>query len=174
MDLHDPLTRGLFDLSSGRLPRSEGEVVVNQSVLDKGYRVGDALELTADDAPADPTIVGVAESTTVRNFPVAAGPLGAFGVDVGSSRSWLVDGGPVSWATVRQLNDIGAVVTSRAVIADPPPASEMAARGAAGQHGQHHARGARADRGDGADRGGAAGRTRRSRSAPASSSAAWP
>ena len=77
MDLSDPLTRGLFDLTSGRLPRSEGEVVVNQSVLDKGYRVGDALELTADDAPADPTIVGVAESTTVRTFPVAAGPLGA-------------------------------------------------------------------------------------------------
>jgi putative ABC transport system permease protein len=124
VDLHDPLTRGLFDLSSGRLPRSEGEVVVNQSVLDRGYRVGDVLELTADDAPADPTIVGVAESTTVRTFPVAAGPLGAFGVDVGSSRSWLVDGGPVSWATVRQLNDIGAVVTSRAVVEDPPPASE--------------------------------------------------
>jgi putative ABC transport system permease protein len=124
VDLHDPLTLGLFDLSAGRLPRSEGEVVVNQSVLDKGYRVGDVLELTADDAPADPTIVGVAESTTVRNFPVAAGPLGAFGVDVGSSRSWLVDGGPVSWATVRQLNDIGAVVASRAVVEDPPPASE--------------------------------------------------
>ena len=75
----------MFDLTSGRLPRSEGEVVVNQSVLDKGYHVGDALELTADDAPANPTIVGVAESTTVRTFPVAAGPLGAFGVDVGSS-----------------------------------------------------------------------------------------
>ena len=62
-------------------------------MLDKGYHVGDALELTADDAPANPTIVGVAESTTVRTFPVAAGPLGAFGVDVGSSTSWLVEGG---------------------------------------------------------------------------------
>src|SRR6185295_18853605 len=102
----------MFDLTSGRLPRSEGEVVVNQSVLDKGYHVGDALELTADDAPANPTIVGVAESTTVRTFPVAAGPLGAFGVDVGSSTSWLVEGDAVSWATVRRLNGIGAVVAS--------------------------------------------------------------
>ncbi len=124
VDLHDPLTGGLFELSSGRLPRSAGEVVVNQAVLDKGYRVGETLELTADDAPADPTIVGVAESTSVRSFPAAAGPIGALGVDVGSSRSWLVDGGPLSWATVRQLNDIGAVVTSRAVIEDPPPRSE--------------------------------------------------
>ena len=125
VDLDDPVTRGLFDLTSGRLPRSDGEVVVNQSVLDKGYRVGDALELTADDAPADPTIVGVAESTTVRSLPAAAGPLGAFGVDVGASTSWLVDGGPVSWPTVRQLNAIGATVTSRAVIEDPPPSAEI-------------------------------------------------
>jgi putative ABC transport system permease protein len=125
VDLDDPVTRGLFDLTSGRLPRSEGEVVVNQSVLDKGYRVGDALDLTADDAPADPTIVGVAESTTVRTFPTAAGPLGAFGVDVGATTSWLVDGGAVSWATVRELNAIGATVTSRAVIENPPPSSEI-------------------------------------------------
>ena len=55
--------------------------------------MGDALELTADDAPANPTIVGVAESTTVRTYPVAAGPLGAFGVDVGSStRGWSTAG----------------------------------------------------------------------------------
>ena len=125
LDLSDPVTRGLFDLSSGRLPRSEGEVVVNQSVLDKGYHVGDALELTADDAPANPTIVGVAESTSLRTFPVAAGPLGTFGVDVGTSTSWLVEGGAVSWAAVRQLNSIGALVLSRAVIADPPPSSEI-------------------------------------------------
>lgn len=127
VELNDPLIRGLVDLTSGRLPRAADEVVVNQSLLDKGYRLGDTLELTADDAPADPTIVGIAESTTIRTFPAAAGPLGAFGVDVGGSREWLVDGGPVSWATVRQLNGIGATVASRVVIADPPPASEIPA-----------------------------------------------
>ena len=90
MDLRDPVTQGLFDLTSGRLPRSEGEVVVNQSVLDKGYRVGDTLDLTADDAPADPTIVGVAESTTVRTLPVAAGPIGVAGRRRGATvaRGW--------------------------------------------------------------------------------------
>ena len=124
VDLRDPLTHGLFELTSGRLPRSEGEVVVNQSVLDKGYRVGDTLELTADDAPAGPTIVGVAESTSVRTFPAAAGPIGSLGADAVHGRAWLVDGGPVSWPTVRQLNELGAVVASRAVIENPPPRSE--------------------------------------------------
>jgi putative ABC transport system permease protein len=124
VDLGDPLTRGLFDLSSGRLPRAAGEVVVNQSVLDMGYRVGGPLELTADDAPTDPTIVGVAESTSFRTFPTAVGPVGSFGLDTAGTHQWLVDGGPVSWQTVRQLNAIGATVASRAVIDHPPPQSQ--------------------------------------------------
>ncbi len=127
VDLSDPVADGLFDLTSGGCPRTAGEVVVNQALADKGYRVGDRLDLTADDAPADPTVVGIAESTTARNYPIAAGPLGAFGVDAEASRSWLVDGGPVSWPTVRQLNGIGATVASRAVINDPPPASQVPA-----------------------------------------------
>ena len=124
VDLGDPVTRGLFDLTSGRLPRATGEVVVNQAVLDKGYRLGDELDLSRDGAPADPTIVGVAESTSLRSFPVAAGPIGTLGVETPGTTGWLVDGGSVSWPTVRQLNEIGATVTSRAVINDPPPKSE--------------------------------------------------
>jgi putative ABC transport system permease protein len=127
VDLADPVTAGLVELRSGRLPRSPGEVVVNQAVLDAGYEVGDPVELAADDAPADPRIVGVAESTTIRTYPAAAGPLGAFGVGDAGTSQWLVDGGPVSWATVRQLNQVGATVASRAVITDPPPASEIPA-----------------------------------------------
>ncbi len=125
LDLGDPVASGLFDLTSGRWPRAEGEVVVNRALADKGYRVGRSLDLTADGAPADPTIVGIAESTTSRDFPIAAGPIGAFGMDADQGRQWLVDGGPVSWAMVRQLNGIGATVASRAVIEDPPPASEV-------------------------------------------------
>ena len=127
VDLVDPAAEGLVDLTSGRLPRSAGEVVVNQSLLDKGYGVGDELELTGDDAPGNPTIVGVGESATVRTFPAAAGPLGSLGVPSTGTASWLVDGGPVSWAMVRQLNGIGATVASRAVISDPPPASQVPA-----------------------------------------------
>jgi putative ABC transport system permease protein len=74
VDLRNGLTRGLFDLTSGRWPKAADEVVVNQALLDRGYRLGDRLELTRDDAPTGPTIVGVAESTTARSYPAAAGP----------------------------------------------------------------------------------------------------
>jgi len=124
VDLRDPLTRGLFHLRSGRLPRAAGEVVVNQSVLDKGYRVGDPLHLEGDGTPADPTIVGVADSASLRTYPVVAGPLGSLGIHRGDTTGWLVGGGPVSWPTVRQLNEIGVTVASRAVISDPPPKSQ--------------------------------------------------
>ena len=127
VDLANPLTTGLVKLSSGRLPGAPDEVVVNRAMADKGYRVGDRLDLTATGSatePTDPKIVGIAESTTSREPPLVAGPLGSLGASTDTQRQWLVDGGPVSWATVRQLNDIGALVTSRAVIEDPPPKSE--------------------------------------------------
>jgi putative ABC transport system permease protein len=127
VDLTDPLAEGLFDLKAGRLPAADGEVVVNQALLDEGYARGDTLDLTADGAPRDPVIVGVADSAAVRNRPVAAGPLGTLGVDATQGTSWLVDGGPVSWASVLQLNAIGATVAARAVIEDPPPVSEWPA-----------------------------------------------
>lgn len=123
-DLQQPVTERLYDLTSGRLPRAAGEVVVNQATLDKGYAVGDTLTLVADEAPAAPTIVGVAESAVARNYPVAFGPVGTLGAQTPGTTQWLVDGGPVSWATVQQLNQIGALVTSRAVIEDPPPSSD--------------------------------------------------
>jgi putative ABC transport system permease protein len=75
-------------------------------------------------------IVGVAGSAEVRDAPVAAGPIGSLGVDVGglgTGPTWLVGGGPVDWDTVRTLNAAGATVLSRAVIEHPPPDSELPA-----------------------------------------------
>ena len=124
IDLGDPLAVGLFDLISGRLPQAPDEVVINAVLAAKGYAVGDALDLN-NDASVDPTIVGLVESTTLRDQAVAAGPLGSLGPEVRDSgqtvRSWLVDGAAVSWAQVRELNQQGAVVLSRAVVTDPPP-----------------------------------------------------
>lgn len=125
-DLQDPLADGLFRLVSGRWPDA-GEVVVNQAVLDQGYAVGDRLRLADDDATG-PTVVGVAESTTVRAFPVVAGPPGVVpvsGSEGDETATWLVGGGPVTWSDVRRLNELGAAVASRAVLLDPPPASEV-------------------------------------------------
>lgn len=120
VDLTDPLTVGLFRLTSGRLPEHPGEVVVNQSLAERGYAIGDVLD-TADERAADQTVVGIAESSTLRDRPVVAGPIGSLHVTTYGVRTWLVDGGRVSWSTVRELNRAGATVLSRAVVTDPPP-----------------------------------------------------
>lgn len=125
VDLADPLTEGILELRSGRLPRAPDEVVVNRVVLGEGYAVGDPLRLV-DEAATRPTIVGVAESTTVRDYPVVAGPVGSLPVgDSYTQQQYLVGGAPVSWTQVRRLNALGALVVSRAVVLDPPPASEI-------------------------------------------------
>ncbi|CAI9411360.1 ABC transporter permease [Nocardioides sp. T2.26MG-1] len=127
VDLADPLAAGLVRLTSGRLPDDDGEVVVNQEVLDKGYAVGDRVELTGRHAPS-PVIVGVVEDATWRTYPVLAGPLGSLGLDgPGYAPTWLVGGGPVDWDAVRDLNALGATVYSRAVVEHPPPASAIPA-----------------------------------------------
>lgn len=128
VDLHDPVTKGLFELESGRWPDA-GEVVVNQALLDEGYAVGDRLELRGSDA-ADPTIVGVAAATRTRTYPVAAGPVGSLGIrqpEGGGPTQWLADGGAVDWEEVKRANALGAIVVSRAVVTDPPPESEIPA-----------------------------------------------
>ncbi|WP_435746203.1 ABC transporter permease [Nocardioides sp. SYSU DS0663] len=122
MDLRDPVARGLVELSDGRLPDGDGEVVVNEALLGKGYAVGDRLDLADEDA-ADPVVVGVVESAEVRSRPFAAGAVGTFesaGRSTGDP-SWLVAGGEVTWEEVRALNELGATALSRAVVLDPPP-----------------------------------------------------
>ena len=131
IDLTDPLAKGLFDLTSGRLPRAVDEVVVNRALADRGFAVGDDLEVVGTVAGATDgvgttlTIVGIAESTTVRDYPVVVGPLGSLGLSGDGQRTWLLGGGPVSWDQVRALNAVGVTVLSRAVLTDPPPDSEL-------------------------------------------------
>jgi putative ABC transport system permease protein len=124
VDLRDSVTEGLFTLTSGRLPRSEDEVVVNRALSEKGYAVGDRLELQ-DDPDHTPRVVGLVESTTLRDHPVAVGPIGSLGVGHEGVATWLVDGAPVTWQEVRRLNAGGATVLSRAVMLDPPARSEL-------------------------------------------------
>ncbi len=122
VDLSDPIAAGLFDLETGRLPDAAGEVVVNDAMLAKGFEVGD--ELGNDGTVL--TIVGVGRDATVRDYPVAIGAYDDLPSDATNVREWLVDSGPVTWAQVRQLNQIGGLVTSRAVLADPPDVASMA------------------------------------------------
>ena len=122
VDLSDPLAAGLFDLEAGRLPASPGDVVVNAAMLDKGFAVGDELEFDGSTL----RIVGVGRDATSRDVPVVLGAYDDLPSDSTNVREWLVDAGPVSWAQVRDVNKIGGIVTSRAVLADPPDIASMA------------------------------------------------
>lgn len=123
VDLTDPLSTGLFDLEAGHLPESAGEVVVSGAMLDKGFRIGDELDV----AGRTLVIVGSGRDATDRTMPVVLGSVDDLADESTNRREWLVDaGGPVSWSTVRDLNAIGGVVISRAVLADPPDVASMA------------------------------------------------
>ncbi|MFC7360092.1 ABC transporter permease [Nocardioides astragali] len=122
VDLSDPIAEGLFDLESGHLPESSGDVVVNDAMLDKGFAVGDALDVNGSTL----TIVGVGRDASVRDYPVVLGSPDDLAPDSGNVSEWLVDAGPVSWSQVLELNTVGALVTSRAVLADPPDVASMA------------------------------------------------
>lgn len=137
LDPRDPLAAGLFRLTAGRWPRSADEVVVNGALADRGPRPGDVLEATGHDGTTvSRTVVGTAESASLRSREIVVGLPGSLptatvsGPGVTSPRSWLVGGGPVTWADVRRLNDLGVVVTSRQVvlhpdgIVEPQPPSE--------------------------------------------------
>lgn len=126
IDLADPMTQGLVDEVSGRLPERSGEVVVNAELADLGLGVGGTLRL-ADGTKN--TVVGLVESTSVRSEPMLWGPIGTSEPEsnVGAyyRTRYLLGGGPVSWNDVLALNQVGGIVTSRTVITDPPPTSEL-------------------------------------------------
>src|SRR6478736_375965 len=122
VDLTDPMADGLFELESGRLPSAPGEVVTNAAMLAKGLALGDTLDVDGTTL----TLVGLGVDATIRDTPVLLGApddLPSPGDNVGE---WLVEAGPVPWSTVLDLNALGAIVTSRSVLADPPDVASTA------------------------------------------------
>jgi putative ABC transport system permease protein len=126
LDQGNPLTHGLFRLTSGRLPATADEVDVNHALADHGFSVGDRITLTGG---ASLTVVGTAESTGQRTTPVAVGTLDSALVQAGGRgagvRTWLVGGAPVTWDRVRAVNAVGGVVLSRQVVEHPPATSQL-------------------------------------------------
>lgn len=118
VDLRDPLAEGLFDLRSGDLPAAAGEAVINEAFAERGLSVGDTLDVLG----AEVTVVGIGRDASFRATPTIAAPRASFGSEFDDTvTDWLVGGDALVWADVRALNAHGALVSSRAVITDPPP-----------------------------------------------------
>lgn len=124
-DLTDPLTRGLATLQQGRFAATDAEVAISPALADKGFSIGDDLELAGGTTR---TVVGIATWPYGKSQPMVWGKSGLLSPDqYAGTPQLLIGGGPVSWDDVRTLNKVGALVTSRAVLTDPPPESELPA-----------------------------------------------
>ncbi|QIK75027.1 FtsX-like permease family protein [Nocardioides piscis] len=126
VDLRDPLSHGLFELHTGELPGAAGDVVVNEAAAERGVEIGDRLEVLGESVE----VVGIGRDATHRETPTVTGPPGTFGRAFASddtTTDWLVGGDPVLWSNVRDLNERGALVFSRAVITDPPEVEDVSA-----------------------------------------------
>jgi len=129
LDLREPATAGLFDLTRGRLPSSPDEAVVTPELGGRGPGIGEDLEVVDGRTLR---VVGVVEHASYRHAEGAVSLVGGFGLEPGSdsygisgTSRWLVDAdGAVTWDDVRALNRKGALVVSESVLRDPPPVSE--------------------------------------------------
>ncbi len=141
LDVTAPGVAETFTLADGRLP-GPGEVAMDPGIAeDLGLSLGDTVDLalgltsspgTSSSSLGTATVSGLL-STSVHGVSAllpAGGPLSApdalFSAPDGVTPLWLVAGdAPVTWADVRTANEAGIVVSSRAVILDPPPDSEV-------------------------------------------------
>jgi putative ABC transport system permease protein len=139
LDLSDPALHGLVTLRQGRLPSAPYQVAATSSFLsDSGLRIGDTTTLRGSSHPL--TITAVVEfPNDLKTERVVARPadvavlsaeLSTGGVTPSGfgPSDWLVSlpgGAPFSWDDVVRANQYGFTVTSRAVLADPPPNSAV-------------------------------------------------
>jgi putative ABC transport system permease protein len=127
VDAADPAMRGRWILDEGRFPANDSEVMVTPAMSARtGARVGDTLTLTAPTASY--TVVGVISQNGARGALTAVarpgtliGAPGGLPASMPFSRdTGFLVGAPVTWQHVQAMNQQGAVVTSRAVLLDPP------------------------------------------------------
>ncbi|WP_033341752.1 FtsX-like permease family protein [Catenuloplanes japonicus] len=128
MDLADPIYRGRAVLLDGRAPAAPGEVAMTEAARE---RVGDTIRTR--DGSRSWTVVGTVEfpAELGQSLVFAPGtlPRDATAEPAGTAAEWLVDApAPIDWAAVQEINKSGALVTSRAVLLDPPDPSETPIR----------------------------------------------
>jgi putative ABC transport system permease protein len=118
IDLDNPLTKGTVTVLEGRSATAPAEVALSRKAMARtGAQIGGTI--TTEDGQ-NLTVVGLIEepgsleSTTVVALP---------GTFPNADQAWLVTT-PLTWAKVKELNELGIVAMSRTVLRDLPPAAE--------------------------------------------------
>ncbi|MCL3861426.1 ABC transporter permease [Actinotalea sp. K2] len=136
VDLLGPVG-GVFEPVVGDLPARAGEVLISSWLAeDLGVGVGEELGLRAVGEPEQRVrVTGMlhpfVEGPDVLALPGTLLPTAAQDVDLAPLAAqwgvewWVTGTDPVTWDHVVALNDLGLLVRSRAVLADPPPRSAM-------------------------------------------------
>lgn len=123
IDLADPATAGLYEVSSGRLPTGKDEVAVSPLLVRRGFGLGTSLPVRDQ----HPKVVGVLHldlRRLVNTDALAVGSPGSLGIR--HTTQWLaVVPGGLSWKQVLALNHQGLFVMSRKVVDNPPPRSQV-------------------------------------------------
>lgn len=138
IDAADPLTKGLWTLDRGRLPRTAGEVVATNAFLEaSGYFVGSTV--TPRESKVSYKIVGAYELPDALKLPQLLAPPGTLiaplgkaleaagnsGIHARDTYLVKVGGDGFTWNMVKEANTKALLVESRVVVLDPPADSEV-------------------------------------------------
>lgn len=133
-DLADPATAGMLDLSAGRMPLAPGEILLSTAASQQ-LGTGIGASVTVPDRSGAFLVVGIANDPNALQAATVYGMPNALAADPEANAQWLVlDRNGVPWSAVKQLNAAGLLVTSRDVIANPPPRSDVPFYAYAAQH----------------------------------------
>ena len=144
IDLSDPLTRGMVTLRQGTLPQGPFQVAASTAFLkDSGLGIGRTTTLANSDQPLTitaavefPNSLGDDElvlrpndlNAVMAGISAADARTGNRDSGFESGQTWLVSlpgQSGFSWNDVLKANQYGVTVASRAVLADPPPSSDV-------------------------------------------------
>lgn len=119
VDVHSPLTEGLFPLVGGRLPDGGDSVAVSPAVAARGFGIGRPLAVGTRVFQ----VVGIVRPLEEGSKAAVVLP-GTLTTTPPSSWLAKVPGG-LSWSQVQTLNSAGVIALSRRVVLFPPPASQV-------------------------------------------------
>ncbi|MFJ9841084.1 FtsX-like permease family protein [Kitasatospora sp. NPDC101155] len=135
-DLTDPIWNGRVDLVEGSAPTNDQQAAVTRAFLKRsGLRIGDRTTVRGlESSPFTITAVveypgDLAGTELIARPGALIGKLSQDpGHDSGPATRWLVRlpaGATLDWAKVTELNGYGFVLTSRAVLLDPPARGDV-------------------------------------------------